>query len=193
MSRVNLIVLGLLMEQPMHGYKIVSFFEKRGLVFWTKVKIASVYKALQRLEKKGYIVGEMKQEEHNPPKKVFTITEDGHQHFLKILRNFLFQEDVQASPMDFWHAVRFVKNNITRSEFIRALSIHEQKIRELMASILEKRQKVMQKEDASTFPFYVEIMMNKMNEIMKVQLQTISELQENAVLPENLKDFSEEV
>jgi DNA-binding PadR family transcriptional regulator len=192
MSRVDLVVLGLLTEQPMHGYKIIRFFEKRGLVLWTRVKTASVYKALQRLENQNLISGKMNQEDNNPPKKVFTITKQGKQKFLDILRSFLFNQDKSISPMDFWHAVRFVYKNITRDEFIRALENHEKQICNHSEKMKRKHQEAKEKGKLQHVPFYATIMMKNMDEIIEMEKRTISEMKQAAMLPENIHDFAEE-
>ncbi|MCF7793305.1 MAG: PadR family transcriptional regulator [Candidatus Cloacimonetes bacterium] len=192
MSRVDLVVLGLLKHQPMHGYKIVSFFEKRGLTLWTRVKTASVYKALQRLEKHGFIVGKKKQEDNNPPKKVFTITASGKKKFMEILRYYLFQEDVRNSPMDFWNAVRFIRKNISRDEFIRALDNHEKCLNEHVQMMKKKHHKNLSKKNMDNLPFYAKIMMNKMKKIFEMEINTISEMRKAALKPENQNDFAEE-
>jgi DNA-binding PadR family transcriptional regulator len=192
MSRVDLVVLGLLSEQPMHGYKIVGFFTKRGLSFWTRVKTASVYKALQRLEKQGLIIGEMKQEDNNPPKKVFTITPAGKEKFLSILRDYLFHKDRNVSPPDFWHAIRFVYHNISREEFIRALENHEKLILEHNRLMKRKHQQAVEKGKMKNLPFYAKIMMQTMDELLEIELKTIHRMIQAAQLPENKKDFAEE-
>ncbi|MDO9578832.1 MAG: PadR family transcriptional regulator [Candidatus Cloacimonadales bacterium] len=192
MSRVDLVVLGLLAEQPMHGYKIVSFFEKRGLIFWTRVKTASVYKALQRLEKNDFISGEMKLDDNGPPKKVFTITDKGKNQFLEILRHFLFNKDVSTSPMDFWNALRFVHHTISRAEFLRALENHEKWMNEHVGNMKKKHQEAIDAGKLNNIPFYGKIMMNTMNELMKIEIKTITEMKLAAMLPENQIDFAEE-
>ncbi len=192
MSRVDLVVLGLLTSQPMHGYRIVSFFEKRGLSFWTRIKTPSVYKALQRLEKQGYIIGKLQIVENNPPKKVFKLTENGRQQFLKILRHYLFCKDQTISPLDFWNALRFVHHNISRSEFIRALENHEEWLSRTSCKMQAKHDETLRKGRLSDMPFYAPILMQMMNEMSQLELNTLNSIKEAALKSDNKKDFAEE-
>jgi DNA-binding PadR family transcriptional regulator len=191
-SRLDLVVLGFLNRQPMHGYEIISYFEKRGIEMWTRVKTPSVYKALQRLEKKNYITGEMKQEGNNPPRKVFTITATGIEYFMETLRSFLWGEGKFQTPFDFWNAFRFIQKNITRSEFARILENRELKLAEMDKKMREKHQKAKECGEMPEFPFYGKILHNSMHEMKASELKLLNELKAAALLPENQKDFKEE-
>ena len=192
MSRVDLVILGLLTSQPMHGYKIVSFFEKRGLTFWTRIKTPTVYKALQRLEKQGFIVGKMQMEENNLPKKVFTLTENGRQECLKILRHYLFCKDQSISPLDFWNALRFVRHNISRAEFIRALENHQDWLSKTSGDMEAKHDEALRRGRLKDLPFYAPVMMEMMKEMSRLELNTLKKMKDSALHKENEKDFAEE-
>ena len=98
---------------------------------WTRVKTPSVYKALQRLEKKEFITGELKQEGNKPTRKVFTITESGREYFMEILRSFLWGKGQFQNPFDFWNAFRFIQKNITRLEFLEIIEQREKQHEEM--------------------------------------------------------------
>lgn len=192
MSRLDLVVLGFLDRQPMHGYEIIGYFEKRGIEMWTRVKTASVYKALQRLEKKGYITGEMKQIGNNPPRKVFTITDSGKEYFLKILQSFLWGEGQFQTAFDFWNAFRFIQKNITRSEFLRILENREKKHEEHDRIMKEKQKQAVECGDMPDFPFYGRILHKSMNKMKQLELEIINEMKSAANKKENWKDFKQE-
>ena len=192
MSRLDLVVLGFLNRQPMHGYEIIGYFEKRGIEMWTRVKTPSVYKALQRLERKEFITGEMKQEGNNPPRKVFTITETGREYFMKILRSFLWGKGQFQTPFDFWNAFRFIQKNITQAEFIRILENRELKHEEMEKVMKEKHKQAVECGEMPEFPFYAKIMHKSMRKMKAIELEIIHEMKTAAMLPENQKDFLEE-
>jgi len=52
-TKVEIVVLGLLAEQPMHGYDLLERFRARSMGFWTEVSRASVYQVLKRLGQMG--------------------------------------------------------------------------------------------------------------------------------------------
>ena len=192
MSRLDLVVLGFLNRQPMHGYEIISYFDKRGIEMWTRVKTPSVYKTLQRLEKKGFITGEMKQEGNNPPRKVFTITNEGRAYFMELLNYFLWGKDRSHTPMDFWNAFRFVRKNVTRSEFIEILENHEKKLEQMEIKMKEKHQQAVEDGDIPEFPFFAKIMHGTMRKMKALELDALNQIKKAAMLQENKKEFKEE-
>ena len=192
MSRLDLFVLGSLNRQPMHGYKIIRYFEKRGIEMWTRVKTPSVYKTLQRLEKQGFITGEMKQESNNPPRKVFTITREGKKHFLELLNTFLWGKDKSHTPMDFWNAFRFVQKNVTRTEFLEIIKNQENRHEQMEIKMKERHQQAIKDGDMPEFPFFAKIMHETMKKMKVLEIETLNQIKKAAILPENNKDFKEE-
>jgi DNA-binding PadR family transcriptional regulator len=71
-------ILGLLEEQPMHGYEVMQRLEEESGGFYS-ASPGSVYPVLQMLEDQGYVRGE-----ERDGKKVYGITESGksflHEH-----------------------------------------------------------------------------------------------------------------
>ncbi len=192
MSRLDLVVLGLLNRQPMHGYEIIGFFEKRGIDMWTRVKTPSVYKALQRMEKKMFITGEMKQQGNNPPRKVFTLTSEGREYFLELLKSFLWEKDSSNSPMDFWNAFRFIQKNITHSEFLKIIANRKKKLLQMEMRMNEKHQHAVECGEMPEFPFYAKIMHNSVKKIHALEFDVLEQIKKAALLPENQKEFKEE-
>ena len=52
-SKVEVVVLGLLAEEPLYGYELLERFRARSMGFWVEVGKASVYQVLRRLEREG--------------------------------------------------------------------------------------------------------------------------------------------
>ena len=71
-------LLGLLAQQPRHGYELHAAFEAvvGGQANWD-VKPAQVYTTLARLEEAGLVVQEGIEQEGGPEKRIFAITEQG--------------------------------------------------------------------------------------------------------------------
>ncbi|MEU3269249.1 PadR family transcriptional regulator [Saccharomonospora sp. NPDC006951] len=51
----ELTVLGLLIEQPRHGYDLERVIEQRGVREWTDIGFSSIYYLLSKLEKRGLV------------------------------------------------------------------------------------------------------------------------------------------
>ena len=58
MTNTELAILGLIAEQPRHGYQIEQVIEERGMRNWTEIGFSSIYYLLKKLEKAGYVYGE---------------------------------------------------------------------------------------------------------------------------------------
>lgn len=53
----ELVVLGLVVEKPRHGYDLERVIDSRGIREWTDVGFSSIYYLLTKLEKRGLIAG----------------------------------------------------------------------------------------------------------------------------------------
>jgi len=76
-SKVEVVVLGLLAEGPMHGYDLLERARARGMGSWSEVGKASVYQALHRLERAGAITGRAQDGPEGPDRRVYRITGPG--------------------------------------------------------------------------------------------------------------------
>jgi len=78
MTDAEMALLGLIAEQPRHGYEIEQLLEQRGMRQWTEIGFSSIYYLLRKLQDKGLI------EEHveahagqGPNRKVMQLTTKG--------------------------------------------------------------------------------------------------------------------
>ena len=76
-SRVEVVVLGLVAEQPLYGYQLLERFGDRGMGHWADVGRASVYQALHRLEREGFVAGRTQGRDEGPARRVYRITRSG--------------------------------------------------------------------------------------------------------------------
>jgi DNA-binding PadR family transcriptional regulator len=76
-TRVDVVVLGLLAEEPLHGYELWERYRARAMGLWAEVGRASVYQALRRLEGAGLVSGRAQEGEEGPDKRVYRLTRPG--------------------------------------------------------------------------------------------------------------------
>jgi DNA-binding PadR family transcriptional regulator len=78
---LDAIILGLLLEEPMHGYRMRKSIEEKGLDQVANVrKLASIYQALKRLMSLGLIeVRQAAQSDSHPERVVYSITDLGRE------------------------------------------------------------------------------------------------------------------
>lgn len=76
MTAAELTVLGLVVEQPRHGYDLEQVIEQRGIRNWADVGFSSIYYLLTKLAKRGLIAAD--DDRAGPTsRRVFHATADG--------------------------------------------------------------------------------------------------------------------
>jgi DNA-binding PadR family transcriptional regulator len=102
----QLLLLGLLLNENMHGYQLNEKIEHT-LGFYTDLKKPTLYYTLDKLEKQGFIRPEVEQEGNRPERRVYTVTEAGRAHFFALLRDALgdfsriyYADDIAIAFMD---------------------------------------------------------------------------------------------
>ncbi|WP_058302279.1 PadR family transcriptional regulator [Gorillibacterium timonense] len=86
MSAIDLVVLGLVKQQPQGAYDIQKELAHRNLSSFIKVSTPSIYKKVIQLEDKGYIEGDVMKAGKMPEKAVYSITAKGEEYFLNLMR-----------------------------------------------------------------------------------------------------------
>jgi DNA-binding PadR family transcriptional regulator len=96
----ELAILGLVAEQPKHGYQIEQDIESRGMRNWTEIGFSSIYYILNKLQGAGWIAGTVRTahgeapRRSGPARKVFHLTEAGG----KALRDAVHQRLARPRP-----------------------------------------------------------------------------------------------
>lgn len=86
MSSIDIILMGMLTEEPHNAYEINKIIEARRTRTWLKISTAAVYRNLRRLHSDGHLEAHTTREGLKPHKTVFSITPEGREYFLEILR-----------------------------------------------------------------------------------------------------------
>ena len=83
MTNAELAVLGLVVEQPRHGYQIEQLIEQRGMRRWTDIGFSSIYFLLKKLERQKLIKGEWEKTKRGRERwaKVYRPTDAGLEAF----------------------------------------------------------------------------------------------------------------
>ncbi len=69
-------ILGFLEYQPMSGYDLKKYFDQSITHFWSATQ-SHIYKALENLEKEGFVESEVIQQAGKPNRKQYQITAEG--------------------------------------------------------------------------------------------------------------------
>lgn len=81
----ELLLLGLLRQQEMHGYQLVEFIET-ALTFCTDLKKPTAYFLLDKMAAAGWIATTETRAGHRPPRRVYHLTPQGETEFQRLLR-----------------------------------------------------------------------------------------------------------
>jgi DNA-binding PadR family transcriptional regulator len=128
-SKVEVVVLGLLAEGPVHGYDLLERARARGMGSWAEVGKASIYQALHRLERSGAIAGRAQEGPEGPDRRVYRITGAGRRR----LRAGLDERFDALAPYetDGGLALGFL-HLLPAADARRALDAHERAVRDLL-------------------------------------------------------------
>jgi len=96
----RLVILGLLRDQPLHGYEIKQIIEEH-MGDWTSIAFGSIYFALDKLAEEKFVekVG-VEQAGKRPSRSVYQITVAGREEFIRLLRENWQQFERQYFSLD---------------------------------------------------------------------------------------------
>ena len=95
----ELLLLGLLQRQAMHGYELYEFLEHR-LNFLTDLKKPTAYRLLERLYVQGLVDRTVERAGRRPERMVYRLTQAGLERFETLLREQLAAGDPVRYPAD---------------------------------------------------------------------------------------------
>ena len=105
MSKTHMVVLGVLNERPMYTYEFKQIIEERGVEHWAGTQLRSVYKAMESLVAKGYLIGTKKIQPNDSFVMTYEVNDAGRQHLRKLVEKAFYSI---VGQVDFWLAVSFM-------------------------------------------------------------------------------------
>lgn len=127
----HLLILGILMDGKMHGYKLYEYVN-HVMGMYTEVTKPTLYYTLTSLETDGYVSKEIEREGNRPERRVYEITKSGKEYFISLLREQLkkynrtyFSDDIGIIFM----------NQLPDNEIIDLLSFKKEIIENLLQDV----------------------------------------------------------
>jgi DNA-binding PadR family transcriptional regulator len=99
-SNKEMALLGLLSEKPKHAYEIESDIKERDMRYWTEISRSSVYKILNKLEKRKLLESEIKYSEKNVVQKIYSLTDQGKIAFKEKIKQIISNWQPSIHPLD---------------------------------------------------------------------------------------------
>jgi DNA-binding PadR family transcriptional regulator len=135
-SKVEVVVLGLLAEEPLYGYDLLERCRSRGMEFWVQVGKASVYQVLRRLDRDGFIIGRTQEGSEGPDRRVYRISKAGRERLREgISARFGASEPYESDgglALGFAHL-------LSAADARRAVDAREAAVRERLAASRQER------------------------------------------------------
>lgn len=105
-SAADLVVLSLLAEVPMHGYRIVAELDRRDVNDWAEISRPQVYYSLKKLKKLNFIVAVADfSEALGPEREMYRISKSGINAMNTALATFSWAEQRPPPPFLTWMAL----------------------------------------------------------------------------------------
>jgi DNA-binding PadR family transcriptional regulator len=131
-SKVEVVVLGLLAEEPSYGYDLLDRFRARSLGSWVEVSKASVYQVLKRLERDGLVTGTSQEGTDGPDRRVYRIAKAGRDR----LRRALMERAAAAGPYETDAGIALGFGHLLPAADARkAVDARERTVREAIATV----------------------------------------------------------
>jgi DNA-binding PadR family transcriptional regulator len=103
----RLLVLWLLSEQPLHGYRIKKILDDEALRFWFPVEYASIYSVLRSLVRGGHVESvAVEREGQRPQRTRYAITPEGRRHLSELLERAWMELSAVGDPIGLALAAR---------------------------------------------------------------------------------------
>jgi DNA-binding PadR family transcriptional regulator len=131
-SRVSVMILGLLMEEERHGYDLVKEMGERGMLRWTGASKVAVYKSLASLEREGCLVSWVEKSGNSPERRVYTVTVQGEERLRDLVYDLCSsQEHIRFETSIGLTFITYLKEEEAREALERRLQYIEEQVRRL--------------------------------------------------------------
>ena len=131
-TKTDLLLLGLLLDRPMHGYELYQQIQAEGIDAWFNVSMAGVYYSLGKLRDQGSVAESRQRGARSARKSIYRLTEEGREAF------FAAMEAQAASQEETYLAYDLVIYLLNKLPLQRAIPLLEQR----QVFLAEEAQKV---------------------------------------------------
>ena len=98
MTKTDILLLGLLLDRPMHGYELYQQIQAEGIDDWFVVSAAGVYYSLRKLRDLGLVVESRQRKRGSSRKSIFRLTKKGRGAFLSAMETALASREKAYLP-----------------------------------------------------------------------------------------------
>lgn len=170
---IRLLILELLSQQSMSGYQMKQILEQTDAKRWSGVLPGSIYNALNKLEKDGFIEIESIKMTGNRQKAIYKISEKGKQHQKKLILSCLEDGHVSYNG-EFYSGIGFAYQ-VEKSLALNALKLNKKQLQFERDTILKGK---LSKEQAMLEPVseLSEAVFTHMIKTIELQLELVEKV-----------------
>lgn len=128
LKMIRALILYLLNIKPSHGYNIQRFIEVNGIDKWSRIQSGSIYYALDKLEKEGYIYTLKEERNGARIRKIYDITDEGKEELRNALKKEL-EKPIAGAESDKFMIYSMI-NKLTKEEITASVEKHLKVLRE---------------------------------------------------------------
>lgn len=100
---VTLVILRVLVESPMHGYKLMEILNESGYLVDDKIETGTLYTTLRRLEKKVLLTSNWETLPNEKRRRVYSITETGEVYLKEIIESIIERKNMIEDMITFYN------------------------------------------------------------------------------------------
>jgi DNA-binding PadR family transcriptional regulator len=121
-TKIDLLLLGLLLDRPMHGYELYQQIQAEEIDAWFNVSMAGVYYSLGKLRDQGLVVESRQRGGRSARKSIYRLTEEGRAAFFAAMEQ---QAVSQEKVFLDYDVVIFLLNKLPMQRAIALLEEHQ--------------------------------------------------------------------
>jgi len=99
---VTLVILRVLVESPVHGYKLMETLNKSGYLVDARIETGTLYTTLRRLEKKGLLASNWENPPNEKRRRVYKVTEAGERYLKEIIESIMQRRTMIEDMVSFY-------------------------------------------------------------------------------------------
>ena len=139
-TKTDLLLLGLLLDRPMHGYELYQQIQAEGIDGWFSVSAAGVYYSLGKLRDGGWVTETRQRGGHTSRKSIYRLTDEGRSGFFAAMEQHLAgQEEIHLD----YDLMVYLMNRVPLRRAVPCLERHraflDAQVQQVQADIAEER------------------------------------------------------
>jgi DNA-binding PadR family transcriptional regulator len=144
-TRIDLLLLGLLVDRPMHGYELYQQIQSEGIDAWFNVSMAGVYYSLGKLREQGLVAESRQRGGRSTRKSIYHLTEEGRAAFFEAVESQAVSREKTYLNYDL---VIYLLNKVPLQRAISLLEQHQaflaEQAQEVQAALIDQQADALQ-------------------------------------------------